>query len=110
MQERLTTPTEVPTVFDMELGVRRGRLKYLRAMIVAGLRRHHPDVGEPKANELMQHATADEMQALLVKFGYAVTPDPKDVEALKTGTKKNPRKAQTKRTGATSTSAPGASV
>jgi hypothetical protein len=110
MQERLTTPLEVPSVQDMDLGVRRGRLKYLRAMIFAGLREHQPLITEAKVTELMQQTTEDEMTALLAAFGYSVTPDPEDVEVLKKHQHKprrNPRKAQTViTTGAGSISAP----
>ena len=113
MQERLATPLSVPSVQMMDLGIRQGRLKYLRAMMWAGLRTYNPTISEKDVGGLMQAATEDEMRALLRAFGYAIAPDPKDAEALTPTTKKtkNPRKAQTKRTtGATSIAAPGATV
>ena len=126
MQEQLTTATEVdlpgvgkrrifdvPDVEDLNMGVWQGRLKYTRALLVAGLRYYQPKLSREDVNAAMQASSAEEMSAVLAAFGYAVTPDPKDVGVLKASPKqaRNPRKAQATRTnGGTSTSAPADAV
>ena len=89
-----------PSVEDMDRGVRQGRLKYLRAMLRAGLQPFHPLISDADVTRLMQDASKEEMRAALEAFGYAVRPDPLDVAAMEPAGKKrrvkaNPPTAQT---------------
>lgn len=115
LQERLALfamPLRAPSLQEIDDGIRQGRVRYRRAMIWAGLRKHHPGVDWAAAGRLMDQATLPELISLLGAFGFSITPDPEDIKALEAAgaKKKNPRKAQTTTAGADSTSKPEASV
>lgn len=110
LQERLIEGSVVPTIHEIDAGIRAGRLRYQRALIWAGLREHHKDVSEDAATELMSTASRRELDDVLIAFGYSVTPDPKDVEALGIQPSTNPPTAQHAMTGADSISEPVGSV
>jgi hypothetical protein len=116
MQEQLIDSLgRVPTVEQMDVGVRQGRLKYLRAMIWAGLRPDHPTIAEAEVTVLMRDASQDEMQQLLTHFGYVIRPDPVDLAALpkpKPETRRpgRPRKAQIPKTNGAASTAPPVAV
>jgi hypothetical protein len=108
MQDRLSTPSYVPSIAEIDHGIRAGRLKYQQALIWAGLRRFHRDITEEDVARLQAKATGAELRAVLVAFGYSMTPDPADVKAL--GEPENPQAAQAETTGERSTSTPEVTV
>lgn len=102
LQERLITADQVPSIAEIDAGVRVNRLRYRRALIWAGLRKFHPHITEDAVTDLMAKASKAEMDAVLEAFGYSVTPDPRDLEAL--GPPTNPPQAQDVKTGGSSIS------
>jgi len=108
MQEALTIGPIVPTIIEINAGIWAGRLRYQRAMIWAGLRHSQPGLTEDATTSLMASASADELKAVFSAFGFSVSPDPKDVQALEL--KPDPQMAQPETTGESSTSKPVVSV
>lgn len=118
MQERLVSGLEVPTIEAIDAGVRSGRLRYIRAMLWAGLQSYQPLLNEDAVTDLMAQASEQEMRAVMSGFGYSTRPDPADVQALGLDTHKTngngtgrPQRARAKKRGTTgenSTSSPAA--
>ncbi len=106
LQERLIIGPIVPTIREIHLGILAGRLRYQRVLIWAGLRQFHPELTEEAVTELMASATRAELGEVLFAFGYSVTPDPNDLEALGVDPTANPQTAQNETIGAASISAP----
>lgn len=104
MQDRLSSPAYVPSIAEIDAGIRAGRLKYQQALIWAGLRRFHREITEEDVAQLQAKASGMELRSVLSAFGYSMTPDPADVKAL--GPLENPQTAQIETTGAPSISTP----
>lgn len=94
LQERLIDGDAVPSIQDIDRGVRVGRLRYVRALLWAGLRQYHPTMTEEAVTDSMAGASEAELQAVLKAFGYSMTPDPADIEALGSAPDANPQTAQ----------------
>lgn len=113
LQELFSTPQRVAPIEEIFGEVSKGRLKYIRGFLWAGLRKFHPETTQADVEDLLDEATELEVQALLVSLGLTTQPDPKDLKELRAGAKRNPRKAQTQSTrgtGGNSTSKPAVSV
>lgn len=107
LQEMLSTAEHVVKIEDILAGVMSGRLKYVRAFLWAGLQKYHDGMSLSDVSDLIDEASEPEVAKLLSDLGMTVQPDPKDVEELKAGKGKRPRKARRPSgTGAKSTSHP----
>lgn len=96
----------IPGILDE---VSKGRVKYVRAFLWAGLRRYHPGVTLEDVSDLLDASGEEEVRRVLQKLNLTTMPDPKDAAELAKGKAKNPPQARTKRTrgtGANSTSRP----
>ena len=100
----------IPQPQDLLAEVMRGRLKYAQVLLWASLRKYHPDVTLEKIADLMDEASQDEVQTLLVQLGMSTVPNVEDVKELKEGATSRPRRARKTGTGANSTSKPEPSV
>lgn len=111
------TPTRpsVASIEDIIAEVTRGRLKYVRAFLWAGLQTFHPGTTLGQVDELLDSADEAEVRKLLHQLGLTTAPDPVDVEELRKGVagNGNPPKARATRargTGGSSSSRRAASV
>ena len=71
-----TTPEQINRALNEQ------RLVYWAAVVYGALRKHHPAVSLAEVDGLLESMTEAEAKTLLVGFGFAITPDPKDVQAL----------------------------
>lgn len=104
------TVAPIPEILDE---VMKGRVKYVRSFLWAGLRRFHAALTLEDVSDMLDESDEQEIKRLLRDLNLTTAPDPKDVKELNEGTRRNPLKAQTRRTrgtGASSTSKPAASV
>lgn len=113
LQEAFSTPTKVAAIPDIFNEVNKGRIKYVRAFLWAGLRKFHPTVTLEDVSDMLDACDETEIATLLRRLGVTTQPDPKDIKELQEGVARNPPTAQTRRTrgtGGNSTSKPAASV
>ena len=105
MQEQLVDANgDAPSVQAIDQGIRAGRLRYVRAIIWAGLQKYHPRVTEDQVTDLMATANEAEMRGVLEAFGYSVRPDQADLRTLGLeAPPANPPEAQAQTTGEPST-------
>ena len=97
------------------LDAARGRVLAIRAVLWAGLRKHHPEVTLEGVEDLLDAASPDEIQALLGNLGATTVPDPADLRTLGVSAPAGdrPQTARGRRAGGTgvgSTSTPVASA
>lgn len=113
LQELFSTPQRMAPIEEIFGEVSKGRLKYVRGFLWAGLRKFHSEMTQADVEDVLDEASEPEVNALLAALGLTTQPDPKDLKELRAGAKRNPRKAQsrsTRGTGGNSTSKPAASV
>lgn len=73
-----------------------GRLKYIAAFVWAGLKTFQPETTLDAAMSLLDDASPEEVQQLLVSLGLTMQPAPEDAKELSAeGGTKRPRKART---------------
>lgn len=108
LQELVSPPERTLPIEEILIGVSQGRLKFVRAMLWAGIQKHHEGTTLEDVSDLIDEASDVEIKKLLRDLGWTMQPDPKDVEELGAGKQKRPRKARRPNgTGAKSTSQPG---
>ena len=82
-QESLATPDGVvPDIASAMAEVKRGRLKYVRAMLWAGLRKHHRELTIEAVDDLIDASDPAEVGQLLGSLGASTQPSRADLEAL----------------------------
>jgi hypothetical protein len=85
VQERFATGASAPTLDEIDVQVKRGRLLYIQVLLWAALRTHHPEVTESQVEDLIEAADQHEIKTLVAKVMGGNRPDPADVEALGAG-------------------------
>lgn len=81
-QEHFATAEGAPDIATLLAEVKRGRLKYVRALLWAGFRKHHPDVTLEAVDDLIDAADPAEIGRLLGHLGTSTQPAPADLAAL----------------------------
>jgi hypothetical protein len=112
LQEEFSTADKIASLDDILNEVNKGRLKYVRAFLWAGLQRFHPGTTLEDVSEILDEADESEVVKLLRALGLTTQPDPKDVAELSKGVKSNPQMARARKrgTGGNSSSRPDASA
>lgn len=111
LQESVSAPPQIESVESIWAQIARGRIKYVRALLWAGLQKFHRGITLDQVDDLLDDATQDEVQRLLSDLGLTTQPAPEDMKELSEGVTKRPRKARAIRgTGGNSTSTRARSV
>lgn len=113
LQEHMSTADgRVVPLEDIFAQAMQGRVLAIRAVLWAGLRKHHPGVELAGVEDMLDAATEAEIKTLLAGLAATARPDPADVAALGVAKKVGrPRTARGMRgTGGDSISTPVASA
>lgn len=113
MQEQILQETEQLYAPDAILAeATRGRVRFMRAVIWAGLQKFHAGLSLTDVEDLIDAANAEEIQGLFAKLGLGMAPDPADVQAMGRAPAgdRPPTGRRRRGTGAASTSTPAASA
>jgi hypothetical protein len=106
LQECCSTRDELLSIEQIFAEVSRGRLKFVRAFLWAGLRKYHSHITLDGVDDLLDQADESEIRVLLISLGVTLQPAPEDVKALEDASKRNPPAAQPKKRRKRGTSTP----
>lgn len=113
LQEMVSASGTVEPIEAIWQQIGLGRVKYIRALIWAGLQKFHTGTTLDQVDDLLDSASEPEIQRLLSDLGLTTVPAKEDAKELSEGgsKKRNPRTARkTAGTGGTSSSTPAPSV
>jgi hypothetical protein len=71
-----------PSLVELQHEIKKGRVKYVRALLWAGFRKYHPEITIDDCNDIMDGAEPDEVLTLLGKLGMTTQPAKEDLADL----------------------------